>query len=255
MPDNRKKNNGKKGTSPIDPNFAHVQPQAVEIERVVLGALMVDSDAFSVVSELLKPETFYEPRHQKIYEAIRNMNMDERPVDIMTLNDELSKMGEIDKVGGVDYLMEISSQVASAAHVESHARILAEKYMQRQLIHFAGDIETKAYDSSVDVDELMQQAEGSLFQISQNNMKQDFTQVAPVVKNAVEILQRAASNKGGLTGIPTGYTGMDEITSGWQASDLVIIAGRPAMGKTSFALSIAKNVAVDYGGSYRLLLS
>ena len=247
MPDNRKKNNGKKGTSPIDPNFAHVQPQAVEIERVVLGALMVDSDAFSVVSELLKPETFYEPRHQKIYEAIRNMNMDERPVDIMTLNDELSKMGEIDKVGGVDYLMEISSQVASAAHVESHARILAEKYMQRQLIHFAGDIETKAYDSSVDVDELMQQAEGSLFQISQNNMKQDFTQVAPVVKNAVEILQRAASNKGGLTGIPTGYTGMDEITSGWQASDLVIIAGRPAMGKTSFALSIAKNVAVDYG--------
>ena len=247
MPDNRKKNNGKKGTSPIDPNFAHVQPQAVEIERVVLGSLMVDSDAFSVVSELLKPETFYEPRHQKIYEAIRNMNMDERPVDIMTLNDELSKMGEIDKVGGVDYLMEISSQVASAAHVESHARILAEKYMQRQLIHFAGDIETKAYDSSVDVDELMQQAEGSLFQISQNNMKQDFTQVAPVVKNAVEILQRAASNKGGLTGIPTGYTGMDEITSGWQASDLVIIAGRPAMGKTSFALSIAKNVAVDYG--------
>ncbi len=247
MPDNRKKNNGKKGTSPIDPNFAHVQPQAVEIERVVLGALMVDSDAFSVVSELLKPETFYEPRHQKIYEAIRNMNMDERPVDIMTLNDELSKMGEIDKVGGVDYLMEISSQVASAAHVESHARILAEKYMQRQLIHFAGDIETKAYDSSVDVDELMQQAEGSLFQISQNNMKQDFTQVAPVVKNAVEILQRAASNKGGLTGIPTGYTGMDEITSGWQASDLVIIAGRPAMGKTSFALSIAKNVAVDDG--------
>ena len=247
MPDNRKKNNEKKGTSPIDPNFAHVQPQAVEIERVVLGALMVDSDAFSVVSELLNPETFYEPRHQKIYEAIRNMNMDERPVDIMTLNDELSKMGEIDKVGGVDYLMEISSQVASAAHVESHARILAEKYMQRQLIHFAGDIETKAYDSSVDVDELMQQAEGSLFQISQNNMKQDFTQVAPVVKSAVEILQRAASNKGGLTGIPTGYVGMDEITSGWQASDLVIIAGRPAMGKTSFALSIAKNVAVDYG--------
>lgn len=247
MPDNRQRNNGKKGASPIDSNFAHVQPQAVEIERVVLGALMVDSDAFSVVSELLKPETFYEPRHQKIYEAIRNMNMDERPVDIMTLNDELSKMGEIDKVGGVDYLMEISSQVASAAHVESHARILAEKYMQRQLIHFAGDIETKAYDSSVDVDELMQQAEGSLFRISQNNMKQDFTQVAPVVKNAVEILQRAASNKGGLTGIPTGYVGMDEITSGWQASDLVIIAGRPAMGKTSFALSIAKNVAVDYG--------
>ncbi len=245
MPDNRK-NNGKRNAAPIDPNFAHVQPQAVELERVVLGALMVDSDAFSMVSEILKPETFYEPRHQKIYEAIRNMNMDERPVDIMTLVDELTKMGEIDKVGGAEYLMDISSQVASAAHVEYHARILAQKYMARQLIHYAGDIETQAYDESVDVDELMQRAEGELFTLSQNNMKQDYTQVAPVVKSAVDILQRAASNKGGLTGIPTGYSGMDEMTSGWQASDLVIIAGRPAMGKTSFALSIAKNVAVDY---------
>ena len=250
MPNNSNNNRGnssKRGTAPIDPNYAHVQPQAVNLEKVVLGALMVDSDAFSMVSEILKPETFYEPRHQKIYEAIRNMNMDERPVDIMTLVDELTKMGELDKVGGADYLMEISSQVASAAHVEYHARILAQKYMARQLIHYAGDIETQAYDESVDVDELMQRAEGELFTLSQNNMKQDYTQVAPVVKSAVEILQRAASNKGGLTGIPTGYSGMDEMTSGWQASDLVIIAGRPAMGKTSFALSIAKNVAVDYG--------
>ena len=251
MPSNNNNNNrgnaSRRGAAPIDPNYAHVQPQAVNLEKVVLGALMVDSDAFSMVSEILKPETFYEPRHQKIYEAIRNMNMDERPVDIMTLVDELTKMGELDKVGGVDYLMEISSQVASAAHVEYHARILAQKYMARQLIHYAGDIETQAYDESVDVDELMQHAEGELFTLSQNNMKQDYTQVAPVVKSAVEILQRAAKNKGGLTGIPTGYTGMDEMTSGWQASDLVIIAGRPAMGKTSFALSIAKNVSVDYG--------
>ena len=245
MPDNRR-NNNRKGSAPIDPNFAHVQPQAVELERVVLGALMVDSDAFSIVSEILKPETFYEPRHQKIYEAIRQMNMDERPVDVLTLNDELTKMGEIQNVGGAEYLMEISMQVASAAHIESHARILAQKYLARQLIHYAGDIETQAFDESVDVDQLMQQAEGNLFTISQSNMKQDYTQVAPVVHEAVDILQRAASNKSGLTGIPTGYTGMDEMTSGWQASDLVIIAGRPAMGKTSFALSIAKNVAVDY---------
>ena len=247
MPDNRPRNNGRRNSAPIDPNYAHVQPQAVDLERVVLGALMVDSDAFSMVSEILKPDTFYEPRHQKIYEAIRNMNMDERPVDIMTLINELTKMGEIDKVGGAEYLMDISQGVASAAHIEYHARILAQKYMARQLIHYAGDIETQAFDESVDVDELMQHAEGELFTLSQNNMKQDYTQVAPVVKNAVDILQRAASNKGGLTGIPTGYSGMDEMTSGWQASDLVIIAGRPAMGKTSFALSIAKNVAVDYG--------
>ena len=240
------RNNRGGQSSPIDPNFAHLQPQDIGVERAVLGALMVDSDAFSIVSEVLKPETFYEPRHQKIYQAIQTMNMEERAVDIMTLTDELAKMGELEKVGGAAYLMEISSQVASAAHVESHARILAEKYLQRQLIHFAGDIETKAYDTSVDVDELMQKAEGELFQISQNNMKQDYTQIDPVIKEAVDVLQRAAQNKGGLTGIPTGYQGMDDMTSGWQPSDLVIIAGRPAMGKTSFALSIAKNVAVDY---------
>ena len=237
-------NNNNKKT--IDSNYAHLQPQAVELEKVVLGALMIDSDAFSMVSEILKPETFYEPRHQKIYQAIQTMNMEERPVDIMTLIDELTKMGEIDKIGGASYLMDISSQVASAAHIEYHARILAQKALARQLIHYAGDIETRAFDESVDVDELMQHAEGELFSISQNNMKQDYTQVDPVIKEALDILKRAAANAGGLTGIPTGFAGLDDMTSGWQASDLVIIAGRPAMGKTSFALSIAKNVAVDY---------
>lgn len=236
-------NNNKKA---IDSTYAHLQPQAVELEKVVLGALMIDSDAFSMVSEILKPETFYEPRHQKIYQAIQTMNMEERPVDIMTLIDELTKMGEIDKIGGASYLMDISSQVASAAHIEYHARILAQKALARQLIHYAGDIETRAFDESVDVDELMQHAEGELFSISQNNMKQDYTQVDPVIKEALDILKRAAANVGGLTGIPTGFAGLDDMTSGWQASDLVIIAGRPAMGKTSFALSIAKNVAVDY---------
>ena len=115
--------------APIDNNFAHLQPQAVDVERVVLGALMIDSDAFSMVSEVLKPATFYEPRHQKIYQAIQTMNMEERPVDIMTLTDELTKMGEIDKIGGPQYLMELANNVASAAHVEAHARILAQRYM------------------------------------------------------------------------------------------------------------------------------
>ena len=234
------------GKPQIDTNYAHLQPQDIGLERVVLGALMVDSDAFSMVSEILKPATFYEPRHQKIYEAIQRMNMEERPVDIMTLNDELSKMGELERIGGAAYLMEISAQVASAAHIEAHARILAQKALQRQLIHYASDVETRAYDESVDADELMQHAEAKLFELSQDNMKQDYTQIDPVIKDAVSILQRAAQNSGGLTGIPTGYVGLDDMTSGWQASDLVIIAGRPAMGKTSFALSIAKNVAVDY---------
>lgn len=236
-----------KNTRPIDNNYAHLQPQATDIERIVLGALMIDKDAFSVVSEILRPETFYEPRNQKIYQAIQTLSLDENPVDIMTVTEELKKEGTLADVGGPAYILELSSHVASSAHIEYHAKILAQKFTARQLISFASVIETKAFDETVDVDELMQEAEGSLFELSQKNMRQDYTHVDPVVKQAVEILQKAAQNAGGLTGLPTGYTKLDDYTAGWQKSDLVIIAGRPAMGKTSFALSLAKNIAVDYG--------
>ena len=135
--------------------------------------------------------------------------------------------------------------MASSAHIEYHAAILAHKFLARQLISFASNIETKAFDESIDVENLMQEAEGALFELSQKNMRQDFTQIDPVIKQAIDILQKASANSGGMTGVPTGYTKLDEITSGWQPSDLIIIAGRPAMGKTSFALSLAKNIAVD----------
>ena len=245
MAENNTKPNSKREIK-IDSTYGHLQPQAPEIERIVLGALMIDKDAFSIVSELLVPETFYEPRNQKIYEAIRTLNMNENPVDVATVINQLQKNGTLEDVGGPAYLVELSSHVASSAHIEYHAHILAQKYLARQLISFSSRVETKAFDETVDVDELMQEAEGSLFEISQRNMKQDYTQIDPVIQQAVEILQNAAQNSGGMTGIPTGYTGLDEKTSGWQKSDLVIIAGRPAMGKTSFALSVAKNIAVDY---------
>ena len=171
--------------------------------------------------------------------------MSERPVDIMTVTEQLKKDGTLEDVGGPAYIMDLSSHVASSAHIEYHSRVLAQKFMARQLISFASVIETKAFDETQDVDELMQEAEGSLFELSQKNMRQDYTQIDPVVKNAVDILQRAAANTDGLTGISTGYTDLDDKTSGWQNSDLVIIAGRPAMGKTAFALSLAKNIAID----------
>ena len=235
----------KKKPQQIDNAYAHIQPQATEIERIVLGSLMIDKDAFSMVSEILKPETFYEPRNQKVYQAIQTLSMEDHPVDIMTVTEELKKEGTINDVGGPGYILELSSRVASSAHIEYHAKILAQKFLARQLISFSSVIETKAFDETVDVDELMQEAEGSLFEISQKNMRQDYTHINPVVKEAVSILQKAAANKGGLTGLSTGYTKLDDYTSGWQPSDLVIIAGRPAMGKTSFALSLAKNIAVD----------
>ena len=236
----------RKSSVKVDNTYGHLQPQATDIERAVIGALMIDKDAFSLVSEIIRPETFYEPRNQKIYQAIQNLNMTERPVDIMTVTEELKSQGTIDDIGGPGYLLDISDRVASSANVEYHAHILAQKFLARQLIQFASRVEEKAFDDTVDVDALMQEAEGSLFEISQKNMKQDYTQIDPVIQQALDILQKASANTGGLTGIPTGYTDLDEMTSGWQKSDLVIIAGRPAMGKTSFALSLAKNIAVDY---------
>ena len=232
--------------APIDTSYGHLQPQAPDIEKVVLGALMIDKDAFTVVSEIVRPETFYEPRHQKIFHAIRSLNIQEQPVDIMTVIEQLRKEGSLDDVGGPAYVVELSSRVASSAHIEYHSKILAQKFLARQLISFASKLETEAFDETVDVDELMQRAEGGLFELSQNNMKKDYSHIDPILMEAHKILLKASQNKGGLTGVPTGYNKLDEITSGWQASDLIIIAGRPAMGKTSFALSLAKNIAVDY---------
>ncbi len=230
----------------IDTTYGHLQPQATDIERAVLGALMIDKDAFSVVSEIIRSETFYEPRNQKIYHAVQSLNISDQPVDMMTVVEQLKKEGTLEEVGGPAYIVDLTSHVASSAHIEYHARILAQKYIARQLIIYASSIETKAFDETVDIDELMQEAEGKLFELSQSNMKKDYTQIDPVLEQAIKILQKAASNKGGLTGIPTGYTKLDDMTAGWQNSDLVIIAGRPAMGKTAFALSLAKNIAVDY---------
>lgn len=246
MADNNNSSRRKASSTTIDTSYGHLQPQALDVERLVLGALMIDKDAFSVVSEFLKPQTFYEPRNQKIYQAIQTLNVDEHPVDISTVIEELKREGTLDDIGGPSYVLQLSHDVASSAHIEYHAHILAQKFLARQLISYAGNIETKAFDESIDVNELMQEAEGSLFELSQNNMKKDYVQVDPVINKAIEILQKAARNAGGLTGVPTGYTKLDEKTSGWQKSDLVIIAGRPAMGKTSFALSLAKNIAVDY---------
>ena len=232
-------------TTPVDLSYGHLQPQATDVERAVLGALMIDKDAFSVVSETLRPDTFYEPRNQKIYAAIQTLNMDERPVDIMTVVEELKREGTLEEVGGPAYIVELSSHVASSANVEYHARIIAQKYLARQLISLSSVVMSKAFDETQDVDELMQEAEGLLFELSQKNMRQDYTQIDPVLTQAMDILNKAAANSGGLTGIPTGYSDLDDKTSGWQNSDLVIIAGRPAMGKTAFALSLAKNIAVD----------
>ena len=238
-------NRRRKAAQPLDPTLGHLQPQALEIEKAVLGALMIDKDAYAIVCEILRPESFYEPRNQMVYTAIRDLSMDEKPVDMLTVADQLAKSGKLEQVGGPGYIAELSSGVATSANIEYHANIIAQKSLARQLISFASSIQTKAFDETIDVEDLMQEAEGSLFELSQHNMKKDYTAIDPVIAQAVKGIQDAAKNTDGLTGVSTGYFKLDDITSGWEASDLVIIAGRPAMGKTSFALSMAKNIAAD----------
>ena len=241
-------NNRRRGRrqQPVDNTYGHLQPQALDVEKAVLGALMIDKDAYAIVCEMLYPESFYEPRNQMVYAAIRDLSMAEKPVDMLTVTDRLSKEGHLEEVGGPAYIMELTSRVASSANIEYHANIIAQKFLARQLISFASVVETKAFDETSDIEHVMQEAENSLFELSQRNMKKDYTHVNPVIKQALEVISKAAQNTDGLTGVPTGYHKLDDITSGWQASDLVIIAGRPAMGKTSFALSMAKNIAADY---------
>ena len=228
------------------PDMGRLQPQARELEEAVLGALMLEKDAYSIVSEILKPECFYEKAHEKIYAAIVDLALSQRPVDMLTVTEQLKKRGELEDVGGPFYISQLTSKVASSAHIEYHARIIAQKYLARELISFTAMIQGKAFDETLDVEDLMQEAEGKLFEISQRNVKKDVTQINPVIKDAMEMLQKAALQKEGLSGLRTGFEGLDKMTSGWQNSDLIIIAARPAMGKTAFVLSMAKNIAVDY---------
>lgn len=226
--------------------YGHLQPQARELEEAVLGALMIERDAYSLVSEILRPESFYEHAHQLIYSAITDLAVRQQPVDILTVTEQLKKRGELEEVGGPYYVTQLSGKVASSAHIEFHARIIAQKYLARQLITFTSEIQTKAFDETLDVDDLMQEAEGNLFEISQKNMKKDYTQINPVISEAYELLQKAAARTDGLSGLESGFHSLDKMTSGWQNSDLIIIAARPAMGKTAFVLSMAKNIAVNF---------
>lgn len=223
-----------------------MQPRDKDLEEAVLGALMLEKDAYTTVCDILKPESFYEPENQLIYEAIQQLGASQQPIDMLTVTERLRQNDALEKVGGAVFISDLTSRVASGAHVEYHARIVAQKYLARELISFASQIESKAFDESNDVDDLLQEAEGKLFEISQRNVKKDVTQIDPVIGQAIEQIQAAANRTSGLSGLESGYHDLDKLTSGWQNSDLIIIAARPAMGKTAFVLSMAKNMAVNY---------
>ena len=227
-----------KNNLPSITDLGKLQPQAKELEEAVLGALMLEKDAYSIVSDILKPECFYEHTHQLIYSAIVDLALRQQPIDMLTVTEQLRRRGELEEVGGEYTITVLTGRVASAANIEFHARIIAQKYLARELIRFSSEIQTKAFDETNDVDDLMQEA--------QRNVKKDVTQINPVIKEALNILEIASNRKDGLSGLQSGFHDLDKMTSGWQNSDLVIIAARPAMGKTAFVLSMAKNMAINY---------
>jgi replicative DNA helicase len=221
-------------------------PQAVDLEEAVLGALMLEKDALSSVIDILKPEVFYKDSHQKIFQAIRTLFEKTSPVDILTVTSQLRQQGELEMIGGAYYITELTNRVASAANIEFHSRIIIQKYIQRELIRISTETINLAFDDTSDVLDLLDRAERNLFDIAQNNLRRDSRKMDDIMRESLKEIELLKDKKDGLTGVASGFTDLDRMTSGWQKSDLVIIAARPAMGKTAFVLSCARNAAVDF---------
>ncbi len=230
----------------LNADYGRVPPQATDLEEAVLGAIMIEKDAVIAVLDILKPDSFYKEAHQKIFRAIVDLSVKEEPIDILTVTEHLKNKGELEEVGGATYITRLTGRVASAAHLEFHARIVAQKYIQRELIRVTSDIQTLAYDDSKDVDELLDYSEQQLFEIAEGNIKKETAKINTLIKEAIEQIEEASKREDSLSGVPSGYTKLDRMTSGWQKSDLVIIAARPSMGKTAFILSMARNMAVEH---------
>lgn len=221
-------------------------PQAVDVEEAVLGALMLDKDALSNVIDSLKPDTFYKAEHQKIFEVVHYLFNNSKPVDILTVVQELRRRGELDMAGGAGYITFLTNRVASTANIEYHTRILNQKQIQRELIKVSSTIISKAYEESTDALLLLDEAEKELFAVGQGNIKKNFAQMSDLVTEAKKQIELAGLQTDGLSGVPSGFTELDRMTAGWQRSDLVILAARPGMGKTAFVLALARNAAVDF---------
>ena len=230
----------------LQTEYGKMPPQAVDLEEAILGSLMLEKDAFITVSDFLKPECFYKEAHQKIYRGIQNLSLNNEPVDILTVSEEMKRLGELEEIGGYYYLAQLTSKVASEAHIEFHARIVVQKYIQRELIRVCTDIQNKAYDEATDVADLVDMAQKQVFEIAEGNIKKETTAINALIDEAIKGIEIAGKRADGLSGVPSGFNALDEVTSGWQPSDLVIIAARPSMGKTAFVLSMTRNMAVNH---------
>ena len=222
-----------------------IPPQSVDLEEVVLGAMMIDKRGVDEVIDLLSAEVFYRENHKYIFDAIFQLFKSGQPIDLLTVSAQLKKSGNLDLAGGEFYLIQLTQKVSSSAHIEFHARIVLQKFIQRSLIRISNEIIEEAYEESTDVFDLLDNAESKLYEIAQGNLKRSSETAQNLVIQAVKKIEEIG-NKDGLSGVPSGYEKVDKVTSGWQPSDLIIIAARPGMGKTALTLSMARNIAVEH---------
>lgn len=240
--DQRKKN--------IDTSHAlgKIPPQAKEVEMAVLGAIMLEREAYDTAAAILKPECFYLDAHQKIFMAMKSLNEKNKPIDSLTLFEELIAMGESDNVGGPYYLSKLTGSVYSAANIDAHSRLIFEKFVARELIRVTTELNSLAYESSEDIFELMSYAEKSIVDIGIKNIEGGMSHISKVVGDAANKIEEWRKNDDTITGIPCGFPGLDKATRGWQNGDLIILAARPSVGKTAFALNIIRNAAENDKG-------
>jgi replicative DNA helicase len=221
-----------------------VPPQAVDVEMAVLGAMMLDKGAIAKAIEILDETSFYKPAHQRIFAAMIGLFEKSEPVDLITLVEELRRRAELDKVGGEYYLTELTTKVTTAANVEYHGHIVLEKALMRQLISSSSEVVGRAFSETEDALDLLDEAEQKIFQISEQRMKKSFVSMSTAVHQTMEMLESIHGKHSGVTGVPSAFTELDNITGGFQRSDLIIVAGRPSQGKTALVLSIARNAAI-----------
>lgn len=224
--------------------FGKLPPQAKDLEEAVLGAIMLEKSAVDIAFEHLKPECFYLENHQRIFAAMQGLHQKNYPIDLLTVVEELKSREELELVGGAFYITKLTNSVVSTAHIEIHARIILQKFIQRELIRVSNEIIGEAYEDGTDVFDLLDLSESKLFEISNNYLRSESENIGTVLVNTVKRIDELRDRQEEITGTPTGYSQLDHITYGWQPGDLIILAARPSMGKTAFALNLARNAAL-----------
>ena len=229
--------------------YGKIPPQAKELEEAVLGAIMLEKDAFDNVVEILKPECFYVEAHQRIFKAMQGLANKSQPIDILTVAEELRSREELEMIGGPYYVTRLTNMVVSSANIVAHSRIILQKFIQRELIRISGEIIGDAYEDSTDVFDLLDDAESKLFEITNNHLRKNFDSIDSVLVKTIQRIEDMRHRNEDITGVPSGYASLDRVTYGWQQTDLIILAARPAVGKTAFALNLARNAALSVSKS------